>query len=636
MSLDELQKKLYRPGSEVGNRPQTPESFVPGQQRQAPQQPQSWQEPRPKKRWTRKMGDFFRNLFSFSPNQKKWFFIGGIILLVLIIGLVVLVYYWTWYSFDKDWVNLSISGPERISSGEDIIYLVKYKNTTKVSLDDAQMTFYWPENSLPASEQLTEKVFLNSIAAGEEKEIEFKGKVVGLKNSRKTAKASLSYQPAKVKTRLENQVEFQTEIISVPLVLTFDLPERTTGGQQITVALKYLNDGDSAFENLSAKIEYPDGFKVSSVFPEPQENVWEIGTLEPKQEGKILVTGIIDGQRGDTKTFRAYLGVAKDKDFAVYAETVKSSQLALPLLSLEQSVNNSDSYIANAGDSLEFKIKYQNNSNLAIPSVKIIAKITSPALDFTTLNLKEKGNFDNNSSTITWDQSNTSELKQVDPGRAGELSIAVKVRDNLPIRSFSDNNFVVTCVAHSDSANIPLALINQQVADTSEMNIKINSRLTIDAKGYFQDTLLPNSGPIPPKVGQTTTYTIYWQITNSSNDVDDVTVSAVLPFYVQWVNKFKPTSSIFHYDLLNRKITWEIGKLTSGTGILTPAKYVAFQIGLTPSSTQIDHVVELIKQSIISGKDSFTGSDLQATNGAISSDLPDDPTMTWEKGRVGQ
>lgn len=636
MSLDELQKKLYKPDAEIENRPETPQTFVSGQTPPKPQQGvvTEWQEIKPQQKWTDKLRIFFSSLFSFSPGQKKRFVIWAVILLVLIIGLVVLVYYWTWYSFDKTWVNLSISGPERISSGEDVIYMVKYKNNTKVSLDAAQLTFYWPDNSLPDKGNLVEQVSLGIIASGEEKEVEFRGKIIGQKNSREETKVSLSYQPAKVSSRLENVAIFQTEIISVPLILTFDLPERTIGGQQITVALNYLNDGDSPFDNLTIKIEYPEGFKVSSAFPQPQENIWQIGTLESKQEGKILVTGTIGGQRGDSKVFRAYLGVVKDKDFVAYAEAVKSSQISLPILSLEQTVNNSTDCLVNAGDILEYKIKYQNNSSLAIPAVKITAKLNSSALDLTTLNLREKGNFDSNVNLITWDQTNYPDLAMLSPGKSGEITFAVKVKDNLPIKNFSDKNFTITSIARSDSGNLPLALINQQVSDTVEMTTKINSKLTIDAKGYFQDSLLPNSGPLPPAVGKTTTYTIYWQITNSSNDIDNVEASAALPSYVEWVNQFKPTSSNFKYDSLNRKITWEIGKLPSGTGILTPAKYVAFQIALTPSTTQIDQVAELIKQSSLSGKDSFTGTDLKITDASLISDLQDDPTMSWEKGRV--
>jgi hypothetical protein len=147
---------------------------------------------------------------------------------------------------------------------------------------------------------------------------------------------------------------------------------------------------------------------------------------------------------------------------------------------------------------------------------------------------------------------------------------------------------------------------------------------------------LPNTGPIPPIVGQTTTFTIHWDVTNSSNDVDDIKVEAVLPSYVEWVNKYKPASAILHYDILTRKLTWDIGKLSSGTGILSPAKNIIFQLALTPSATQLNQVVELLKATTISGVDVYTSTVLKFTDKAATSDCPDDLTMSWDKGRVGK
>ncbi len=637
MSLEDLQKNLYKPEPEFENRPVSSPTLEPGRQ-PSPRGPETqWQETKPKVKWTQKVSRFFRSLFTFSPSQKKYFLIGSIVLLVLIIGTFIFVYYWAWQSFDKNWVTLTITGPEQTTSGEDVIYRVDYKNTNKVSLNNVQVTFVWPENSLPENgNELIKTMPLDNIAAGAEKEIEFKGKIIGMKGERKEVKATLSYQPEKMVARMENVAAFQTEISNVPLVLDFDLPAKVTSGQQVTTALRYLNDSDSPFDNLVIKIIYPDGFNVSSVLPQPQENVWQIGTLQPKQEGKILITGILSGARGDSKAFNASIGIMKDGNFVTYSDAVKSSQIALPALSIDQSINGAADYIASSGDTLNYKITYQNNSNVGIPSVKITSKFNSSALDFFSLDLKNKGSFDSTNNSITWDQTNTPELELVNPGQSGELDFSVKVKDTLPIKNFSDKNFAVYSITNIDSSNVPLALIDQQIKDSSEMTIKVNSHLTIDAKGYFQDTLLPNSGPIPPKVGQTTTYTLYWYITNSSNDVNDATIQAVLPPNVEWINRYKPTSSSFRYDALNRKIILDLGKVAAGTGVISPTKYVAFQVALTPSATQLGQVIDLLKETTIAGKDSFTNADLKITDKSVTSDLPDDESMTWEKGKVGQ
>jgi len=414
------------------------------------------------------------------------------------------------------------------------------------------------------------------------------------------------------------------------------MPEKISSGQQITASLKYLNGSETNFQNLAVKIEYPAGFKVSSTYPQPQENLWEVGVLENNQEGKILITGVVEGQRGDSNIFRAYLGTIKDGNFIAYAETVKAIQIALPVLSLDMMVNDEHDYIANTGEYLRYKVKYQNNGQLGISGVNISLKFDSKALDFSSLDLREKGAFDGASNTISWNQANASELEFLAPGQAGEFNFVVRVLENLPVKSFSDKNFTIYAVASSNSSNVPLALANQQVADSVKMETKINTRLGVVAKGYYSDSFLQNSGSIPPKVGQTTTYSIHWQITNISNDAENVRVEAILPSSVEWTNKYSPSSNNFRYDALNRKIIWEVGKLTSGTGVITPAKYVVFQVALTPIAPQVNQVVELLKQSKILGKDSFTVSNLESVAPAVLSDLKEDPTMSPEKGRVTQ
>jgi hypothetical protein len=634
MDLEKLQKELYKPEAEFKGRPTAPETFAPGQAPQPSQPARQWQEAVSKKRWYRKIVDAVR--FSYANQKKKWFWGFGIALAVLILGMIGFVYWYGLSSFDRSWVSLEITGPDRIVSGEDVVYIARYKNSTKTALNEVYLNFYWPENSLPESGNLSEKISVGTLGPGEKKEFQFKGKIIGLKGFRKEINVELSYQPAKVKSRFENKAVFSTEIISVPLVLSFDMPEKVSSGQQITASLKYLNDSETNFQNLAVKIEYPVGFKVSSTYPQPQENLWEIGVLENNQEGKILITGIVEGQRGDSNIFRAYLGTMKNGAFVSYAETVKAIQISLPILSLDMTVNDEHNYAASAGDYLRYKIKYQNNGQLGIPSVNISLKFDSKALDFSTLDLKEKGSFDGSNNTISWNQANASELEFLAPGQTGEFNFAIRVLENLPVKSFSDKNFTIYAVASSNSSNVPLALSNQQVSDSIKTETKINTRLGVVAKGYYVDSFLQNSGPLPPKIGQTTTYSIHWQITNISNDAENVRVEAILPAAVEWINKYSPSSNNFRYDVLNRKIIWEVGKLSAGTGVVAPAKYAVFQVALTPTAPQINQVVELLKQSKISGKDIFTESNLESVASAVLSDLKEDPTMSPEKGRVAK
>ena len=190
--------------------------------------------------------------------------------------------------------------------------------------------------------------------------------------------------------------------------------------------------------------------------------------------------------------------------------------------------------------------------------------------------------------------------------------------------------------AKIDSFNVPLALSGIQLAGQNQFTVKVNSKLALNMKGYYNDRLLPNSGPLPPRVGQKTTYTIYWQILNSSNDLSNVKVEAYLPSYVRWEGNIFPKDENIKYDASSGKVIWQIGKLASGAGFLSPVRQAAFQVGFTPSLGQVGNLAVIMQAPKAAGDDNFTGAQLTVSDSELKSDMPDDPAVEEAKGRVGQ
>jgi len=99
---------------------------------------------------------------------------------------------------------------------------------------------------------------------------------------------------------------------------------------------------------------------------------------------------------------------------------------------------------------------------------------------------------------------------------------------------------------------------------------------------YFTGPFL-NNGPMPPRAEKETTYTIIWTVTNSSNALSDVVVSATLPSYIRWMNVISPASEKVSFNPIGGKIIWDIGNLSPGSGSFGSQKEVAFQIAFVPS-----------------------------------------------------
>lgn len=627
MDIEELKKRLYKPGATFEERPETPEVFRPGRKEKQPEAEMEWEKLSKPKKW------------QLTGQQKRSLGRALILAGILVIISAVFIIWRGFVSFDKNRVVLKIYGPERIISGEEIAYIVQYKNNAKVVLEDAKLSLEFPEGTLfqDQSADFVKTVLLGKILPQAEDQKEFKVQIMGLKDSQKKIIVRLNYQPANIKSSFENKVEFNSAIISVPLVLDFDLPEKIVNGQIVNLTLRYLNISEAIFSDLKLKLEYPIGFNFISSHPQPSEekDTWFFSQIGAKEEGKIIISGSLTGQNDEIKSFNAQLGIARNETFVPLVESLNSSQISLSPLNVSQSINNSENYIANPGDTLRYKIKYGNTTDAKIDNVVIISKLEGSILDFAGLQV-EKGSFNSLTNTITWNAASLPQLEHLAPHSGGEVEFSIKIKDKLPINNFNDKNFTVINTIKIDSLDIPLSLMGTQISGEGKLITKLNSRLILNTRGYFKDDLIVNSGPIPPKVGQMTTYTLYWQIINTSNDLDNVRVEAYIPSYVHWINKFEPDNTEIKYEPSTGKIIWNIGRLPAATGMLLPVKYVAFQIGLVPSVIQVGNLVDLIGDSAVKGKDTFTNVDLIASAKPLKSDLPDDPTVDWENGRVNE
>jgi len=636
MDLEDLKKQLYKKDGQFEDRPKPPEEFEAGHL----SSPLATEQPAPQ--WSN--GQPQR--FYLSVKQKRQIIIGGAALGVVLLILSGWLIWRSWFSFDTGGVALDIFGQDRIVSGEEINYVVRFKNNSNTTLNNLALDFIFPgqsrlsdeENAVKQGDNYKVARSLGSLASGQERQAEFKVRVLGDKDSQQKFLAKLTYRPANINADFSNNAEFTSTVISVPLVLSFVLPERIVSGQAMNITLKYLNTSDATFSDAKIKLEYPAGFTFDSASPTPSDgnSTWGFSEIGSREEGTVVIRGTISGNEGETKVFKAQIGTQKsEEDFMVYAQSLSSPQISLSPLFIEQTLLSVQDNTVNLGQSLTYKIKYRNTTDVAIGPVVITVKIDSRAVDLGSVSAA-KGFFSSSEGLITWNASSLEELESLDAKTEGTLEFMLRVKDRLPVSKFSDKNFAIITAAKISSPNTPLSLTGTDLTGQHQLTAKINSRLALSTKGYFIDQTLPNIGPLPPQVGQKTTYTIYWQLLNISNDISNVKVEAYLPSYVRWEDKTFPQDENIKYDEATGKITWQISKLSAGVGLLSPVKQVAFQVGLVPSVGQVGDVVVLVKESKVTADDNFTGQTVSASDSELKSDLPDDASVGLEKGKVFQ
>jgi hypothetical protein len=229
--------------------------------------------------------------------------------------------------------------------------------------------------------------------------------------------------------------------------------------------------------------------------------------------------------------------------------------------------------------------------------------------------------------TITWTKKEVPALATVAGGATKDILLRVPVKSGPSITVQGDRNFVITTTARVTVGSI--ADVNEKNIETqaTPLATKVTTKLNVESEGrYYSDEQIPvGSGPIPPAVGQGTTYRLSWTLTNPTNEVSQVVATATLPSNVTWLEKQTVTAgTAVAYDATTREVSWRINRVPPGTGSLFASLVATFDVSVTPVATDVGQLLILLNQTVVTARDAFTEQDLRVEKAIVTSDLQGD------------
>jgi hypothetical protein len=448
--------------------------------------------------------------------------------------------------FSKEDLKLEILGPKEAFLLEEVEYIVKYKNNGNFRLENPELIFVPPENSLKRGEIFEREILGKEdleevIYPGQEKTFSFKFRLLGKEGEIKTVNATLRYQPKNLKARYESTTSFTTLIKSVPLTFEFDLLSRIPIGKEFNFRINYFSNLDQPLTDLRIKIEYPLGFEFINSQPKSgTKTEWQLPLLNKGEGGRIEIFGRLLGKVQEAKIFKAQIGIIKNERFILLKEIAKGVEMVKPSIFLRQEINNNPEYVALPGDWLHYLIYFKNIGDEELSNLTLISRLEGEAFDFGTIK-SDLGIYHPGDNSIIFEWRKVPKLQLLSPMEEGKVDFWIKLKEDFgPIKEPVLRNKV---------------FIGEM---REEFLTKVSSRLELAQKGYFSDEIFGNQGSIPPKVGETTTYTILWQVKNYYSDVKDVKIKGKLPEGVTLTGKIFPEEEIskFAFDSQSREIIW--------------------------------------------------------------------------------
>lgn len=538
-------------------------------------------------------------------------------------------------------LEIKVGGPVSAVAGEVVPFYIEIKNRGNINIESADLILEYPEGfrlkNNPNIELTRDRKTLGKIGAGESINQIIELVIFGEGGSSKTLKVSVEYRLEGSSAILMSDSSFTINLSQSPVDIVFNFPTEVKTRQAIDFEIEVKSNSETLLKDLHLQIGYPPGFKLTGSKPEPaKNNIWKLGDLIHGKSKKIVLTGTIEGQDMEEKVFHATVGMlAQDKIANTYNYAKQSIVLRKPSFNVAIVINGKDleKTPVFAGERVYGELIWENSLPVEIRDSTIRLKISGVAVDQATV-FADNGFYRSGEEVLIWSRSTEPDLASIAPGQKNSVRFSFLIKKPLPVRTASDKNFIVDLDLSMVGKKTEEGGANVEVRAEIQKKILVHSELQFAVRGLHYSGPFVNSGPMPPKVGSETTYTVIWSIVNYSNDIDNTRISAALPPYMRWVGNTAPAGASIAYDEGSGLITWNKGVVRAGAGILTPAEEAAFQIALLPAPNQVSSSPEILFVSKVTGIDSFTGREISIEKLSLDTTIDDDPQFKYGDGTV--
>src|SRR3989344_4432750 len=359
-------------------------------------------------------------------------------------GIVVLLVIFLFFSnvFNFQNIDLKIEGEKEIKSGQKISWKVTAINRNKKDIEDASLVFTVSDSlSSGGTSIFRDRVSLGKIESGDNIEHEFETTVFGGRGKNLEARALLEYKPKSSSSFFAEEDFFSFIIAQSPVTVSFSMPEEARVGDEVKIGVRYFSQSEEKLENLFLKVDYPIGFEYKNSSKKPIENnkLWEIGALNPGEEGSFEISGILKDTPSSVLNFGASIGKRSGDDFLSFDETSEALVLRLSYFGVDiLPKGEREKYIASPGEEIPVLIEWKNNLPEVVEDASVEVFLEGDAADLSSVRARD-GVFISKDRKVIWSSSSYKDFASISPGNSGFLGFSFKVKKDISLANTEKN-----------------------------------------------------------------------------------------------------------------------------------------------------------------------------------------------------
>lgn len=579
------------------------------------------------------------NKKSLPTSFFKKVFLGVLVFFLLTAIVVAFSYYSGRKTVSGELISMEILGQPLVDGGESLELQVRIQNFNEKALELPDLVLSYPKDSREDGERVFLRRSLEDIGYDQRVSEEFNVTLFGQEGDVRNIEAKLEYRIDGSNAIFVKEVDHEVIIRSTPVTLSVTAPDEMVRSQVFQMEIDVASNSNTIVNNNLLKIDYPSGFELISTTPEPDmfDHIWSVPSLREDKK-TFIIKGRLSAFEGQGQTFTVNFGKRSTRDqneietlLSMVSHTV---EIQRPFLLTDLVVNNSEDQTISirGGTEVEGEITIVNTLSDALQDVSVTLLLDGNLYNPTGIRA-QSGFFDSNTKTLKWDQTTLSDLELLQPGQERTLSFT------LPTVDLLGRTGAIVNPQMDMQVDVSAVEVNGEVREAenlANMTVTANSDISVATEVQHEQGPFNNYGPMPPKVNEKTSYTLTMELTNSSNDLENAELRFFLPSYVSWTDAIAPSveRSDVEYNETTREVRWKLGTLPSGLGISgSSARPLSVQLEVLPSSSQTGDQIALTSDIVLSGTDSFTGSQLSYRKTAVENRLSDS-SETGSNGRI--
>ncbi|PIX62671.1 hypothetical protein CO057_01600 [Candidatus Uhrbacteria bacterium CG_4_9_14_0_2_um_filter_41_50] len=521
---------------------------------------------------------------------------------------------------------LAIEMNKELVSGQKTSIDIVYSNPTTVPIAALQIDVNLPssfkiENTSQSPTDAEKLIWdIGELAGLSDNKITIDGVWIAEVPSETPVQVYANFRPANFNADFKDiDVKYVTTISSA-LSTTVTGAEEASPGDTVTYEIKIENTSEQILENILVKLDLPDGFYLEESEPAVEAGVspeWTVASLEAAGTSTITFSGSFAADIEGFQYFDVDTAIATEQRDLVQNEVQAYTDVLASDFSVQLVANgSSDSTAVELGSNLRLSLAYENTGAEEIDGVSLL--LDFQAEDSIPINWNN-ASLDGGVITrdgIVW---SASTLGEIPVSERKTLNLTFPIDNSLGVGDTDS----FTIIAEASGAH--------GIVKSSPIIVSVNSEAELEAtiRYYDDEGNVLGNGPLPPAVGETTTYRVYWTINNSVHNLENIKVTATLPPHVDWFNQTDSDLGSFSYESSSKTITWNITNISTDVAKIS----ANFAISATPDIDDIGSFIKMISSSSLSAKDSETGETLTDSVDSLSTDLEADEFATG-KGAV--